>query len=277
MNTRRDDSVRDPVLLELLPLEQEGTAAALLTLNNPESLNPLDSETFLRLEERMDQCDADPSVRVLLLTGAGKAFSAGGDLKKYIEMRKDAAGWLEFLEVGHRVFQKMRMHRKPIVSLVNGTAVAGGFELIVGSDFAYASEAARIGDGHVRFGQMGGGGALALAPRALSPGRARELLLSGRLLEANEAKEWGIVNEVVPADQLLELGLKFANEVARWSPLAISNVKYVVNEGLEQGFGVGAHMRLEIERTATFTLTSEDSTEGLVAFSEKRVPQFTGR
>jgi enoyl-CoA hydratase/carnithine racemase len=272
-----ESSSRDAVLCELLPLEEPGSHAALLTLNNPDALNPLDSATFHRLNERLDECDADDSVRVILIIGAGRAFSAGGDLKKYIEMRKDPAGWSMFLEDSHRVFQKMRLHRKPIVSLVNGTAVAGGLEMIVCSDFAYASATARIGDAHVRFGQMGGGGSLSLVPRVMGAPQARELIFSGRLLDAETACAMGIVNKVVPAEDLVEAGRAFANEVARWSPLAISNAKFVINESLESGLGVAAQMRFELERTAYFTLTSEDSAEGLIAFSEKRPPKWTGR
>jgi enoyl-CoA hydratase len=164
-----------------------------------------------------------------------------------------------------------------VVSLVNGTAVAGGLELIVSSDFAYASSEARIGDAHVRFGQMGGGGVLTMAPRVLGSARARELIFSGRLLDAETAKSWGIVSEVFAPDQLVAKGVEFANHVAKWSPLAIANTKFVMSEAVEQGLGATAHMRLELERAALFTLTSEDSAEGLVAFSEKREPKYTGR
>lgn len=273
----RNSMPRDPVLMELIPLEQENCHAALLTLNNPASLNPVDQPTFLRLEERFQECEEDSSVRAILITGAGDAFSAGGDLKKYIDMRKDPAAWQQFLEDGRRVFRKARLNSKPVVSLVNGTAVAGGLELIVASDFAYASETARIGDAHVRFGQMGGGGALTLVHRAIGAPKARELIFSGRLLPAEEAREWGIVNKVVPPDQLIAAGVEFANTVAQWSPLAIAHIKQVMNESIEQGLGVESQWRFEQERAAVFTLTSEDSAEGLIAFSEKRTPRFTGR
>lgn len=277
MSANSSDGPREAVLLERIALETGSATAALLTLNNPDSLNPLDEATFRAIERLLDECRSDADVRVVMITGAGRAFSAGGDLKKYIEMRKDAIGWQEFLEVGNRVFQQIRLFPKPVICLVNGTAVAGGLELIVSSDFSYASQEARIGDAHVRFGQMGGGGVLTMAPRVLGSARARELIYSGRVLDAATAKEWGIVSEVVPADELLAKGVEFANHVAKWSPLAIANTKFVMSDAVEQGLGAASQMRLELERAALFTLTSEDSAEGLIAFSEKREPKYTGR
>lgn len=277
-NPATDRDQADSVLFEKIPVTEGSDAfAALLTLNRPDELNPLDLGMLLRLRELLAACDEDDSIRTVLITGAGSAFSAGGNLKKYIAMQKDPVVWNEFLEEAHLTFLAMRMSRKPVVSLVNGVAVAGGLEIIVCSDFAYAAESSRIGDAHLRYGQMGGGGALTLIPRAIGAQRARELIYTGRILPAQEALEWNIVSKVVPDDQLLAAGLEFSAYVARMSPLAIANVKFVINESLETGLGVAAQMRLELERAARYNLTSHDAAEGLIAFSEKRTPNFTGR
>jgi enoyl-CoA hydratase/carnithine racemase len=268
----------DSVLLERLPIDGHPSAcAALLTLNRPKELNPLDLGMLLRLRQLLEECDADDTLRTVQITGAGTAFSAGGNLKKYIEMQKNPTVWAKFLEEAHLTFLAMRTIGKPVVSLVNGVAVAGGLELIVCSDFAYAAASSRIGDAHLRFGQMGGGGALTLIPRAIGAQRARELIFSGRILPADEALEWNLVSKVVPDDELIAAGLEFSELVSRMSPLAVRNVKFVINESLETGLGVGAQMRLELERAARYNLTSHDAAEGLIAFSDKRKPEFKGR
>ncbi len=269
----------DSVLLQLVPLPDAPVEAyaALLTLNRPDELNPLDLPMLLRLRELLTEIEQDPRIRTTLITGAGSAFSAGGNLKKYIDMQKDPEVWIEFLEKAHLTFLALRQHPLPVVSLVNGVAVAGGLEIIVCSDFAYAAESSRIGDAHLRYGQMGGGGALTLIPRAIGAQRARELIFSGRILSAQEAFDWNIVNRLVPDDELVAAGIEFSTSVARMSPLAVANVKFVINESLETGLGVAAQMRLELERAARYNLTSTDAAEGLIAFSEKRTPNFTGR
>jgi enoyl-CoA hydratase/carnithine racemase len=255
----------------------DGVYAGLLTLNRPEAMNPLDEAMVASLHGGLDELGEDPTVRVVLITGAGKAFCAGGDLKKYIELQSDKDRWPQIVETFHLMFAKIRSVPKPVVALVNGVTVAGGLEILVNCDFAYAAESARIGDGHLRYGQMGGAGALAILPHLIGPAKARELVFSGSLLSAEEVHALGLVNKVFEDDQLLEGGLEFARLVAQRSPLAEANAKFVINEGLESGYGFRAHMRLELERTTRYVLTSEDSREGLAAFSEKRTPAFTGR
>jgi enoyl-CoA hydratase len=166
--------------------------------------------------------------------------------------------------------------KKPVVSLVNGVTAAGGLELMLSCDFAIAARSARIGDAHLAFGQMGGGGVLTLLPRAIGPAKAREIVFSARYLTAPEAETWGLVNRVVDDGQLLAAGLEFAVGVASRSALAVSNAKYVLNVGWAEGTGVEAALRLERERNAYYCLTSKDVAEGLEAFREKRRPEFTG-
>jgi len=142
-------------------------------------------------------------------------------------------------------------------------------------DFAYASESARIGDGHVNFGQVGGGGSHVRLPRRILATRARELLFTGKLLTAQEAFEWGLVNRVVPDGKLVDAALEFANIVVEKSPLGIRIIKRLLNEGLN--LDEEAMAFLEIQMVHHYALTSYDCHEGLSAFAEKRKPKFKGR
>jgi enoyl-CoA hydratase/carnithine racemase len=265
------------VQLELRPLQQEGAHAALLVLNRPEQLNAIDWAMLHDLDDRLDDVEADASVRCLLLTGAGRAFSAGGDLKGYIELQRDAVRFPQFVADLHRVFGRLRRLHVPAVALVNGVTAAGGLELLLNCDFAIAAAEARIGDGHLNFGQMGGGGVLTLLPRLIGPQKAAELLFSGRFLDACEAEQWGLVSRCVPAGDLLATGLDFAEQVARKSPLAVANAKEVMTTLWADHIPLDAAMRYERERNAYYCLTSFDAPEGLQAFSEKREPRFRGR
>lgn len=262
--------------LERLPVG-DACAAALISLNRPDQLNALDWPTVRELEHVLHEADADDHVRAVLITGRGRAFSAGGDLKSYIELQQHAAGFTAFLEDIHRTFSAIRSMKKPVVALVNGVTAAGGLELLLSCDFAFAAESAKIGDAHLTFGQMGGGGVLTLLPRLIGPALARELIFSGRFLSAVEAREWRIVNRVLPDADLLEAGLEFARGAAERSPLALANAKYVLNTAWAQGTDVDEGLRLERERNAFYCLTAEDAREGLQAFADKRRPMFRGR
>ena len=274
---------REPVVARSSPVEvdrvelEPGGVAALVWLNRPEQLNPIDWEMVGRLEEVLGEVDADPAIRAVLISGRGRAFSAGGDLKSYVALQSDPVAFPAFLDDLHRTFRFISKMRKPVLALVNGVTVAGGLELILSCDFAFAASSARISDGHLTYGQMGGGGILTLLPRAIGPARARELVFSGRWLSAEEAREWGIVNRVVADGELLAAGLDFSAAAAERSPLAMANAKSVINTAWSDGTGVDAGLRLERERNAYYCLTSEDAREGLQAFREKRRPRFRGR
>lgn len=267
----------EAIRVERLPIGGGPAMLGLVTLNRPEALNPLSWGTVLALGDAFDAMVADREVRLVAITGAGRAFSAGGDLKQYRSLQRDPVGFPQFLRDLHSVFARMAQAPKPFLALVNGVAVAGGFEIMLFCDIAFAAESARMGDAHQPFGQMGGGGVLAMLPHVVGLARARDLIISGRTLSAAEALDWGLVSRVVPDGRLIDAALEFGAEVARKSPLAIAAAKRTLNGSYWDGTGIAAAMRVELEATSRHCLTSEDVHEGLAAFADKREPRFTGR
>jgi enoyl-CoA hydratase/carnithine racemase len=265
------------VVVERHPVGELGALAVVLRLDQPEQLNPIDADVLVQLDAAITEVAEDLHVRTVLVTGSGRAFSAGGDLKKYIELQRDPVEFPRFVGALHRVFGRLRDLPVPVVALVNGVTAAGGLELVLNCDFAIVAASARVGDGHLNFGQMGGGGVLTLLPRMIGRARAAELLFSGRFLSAQEAVEWGLASRCVPDDELLSTGLAFAGEVATKSPLAVANAKQVMNRLWADNASVEAGLRYELERDAYYCLTSHDAPEGLAAFAEKRPPRFEGR
>jgi enoyl-CoA hydratase/carnithine racemase len=254
-----------------------GVVASVLWLNRPESLNALSWELVLELERQLLIADRDPRVCAVLITGRGRGFCAGGDLKAYVELQANAAEFDRFLRDLHRTFAHIRVMDKPVIALVNGVTAAGGLELLLACDFGYAAESAQIGDLHLNYGQIGGGGSLALLPRTVGPARARELVFSARLLDSREAYEWGLVVRVVPDGQLIETGLEFARGLAAKSPAGVALAKEVLNRGYAEGTGTDQALRLEADAASLYSASLPDSMEGLRAFAERRAPKFPGR
>jgi enoyl-CoA hydratase/carnithine racemase len=252
-------------LTKKLPLKVADQYMGLITLNRPDEMNPLNWATVKALRSALETLSPDPSVRVIAITGAGKAFSAGGDLKAYMYLYRHETEYRGFLGDMRETFDSMATLPQPVVALVNGYCIAGGIELMEACDFAYAAKSAKIG---------GAGGNVRL-PRWISPPRARELLFTGKLLTADQALEWGLVNRVVPDDKLLDAGLEFANIIVDKSPLGTKLTKEICNLGLNMRLEDALH--LEIQTNVHYCVSNYDSYEGLEAFDAKRPPKFEGR
>jgi enoyl-CoA hydratase/carnithine racemase len=267
----------DLVRIEVNSIPGRKGAVVTLTLNRPAQLNAISWEMIDSLDAAITQSIAIPDLRAMIVTGAGRAFSAGGDLKAYRQLQRDATRFPEFVAALHSTFGRFRTLAVPVIALVNGVTAAGGLELLLNCDIGIIAESARVGDGHLNFGQMGGGGVLTLLPRYVGIARATELVVSGRPLSSSEAVEWGLVTRAVPDDQLMTTGMELVGEIARKSPLAVANAKYVMVSVWADALSVTAGMRLERERNSLYCLTSEDAPEGLLAFTQKRDPDFVGR
>ncbi len=254
-------------------LESSG-AVATLTLNRPEQLNPLDWSTVKALRDCYARLDEDPGVRVVIVTGAGRAFSAGGDLEGYLTLYRRPDEFQTFLDDLFALFDRMETSPKINIAAVNGFCVAGGLELMLACDLVVASEAARIGDGHLNFGQLPGAGSSQRLPRAIGALRAKQLIFTGEMIDAREAERIGLANTVVPAAELMTAANRLAAGLLSKSPLGLKGAKRLVNEGLKMGFQES--LKFEMETVHRYATTSHDATEGLNAFREKRRPVFRG-
>jgi enoyl-CoA hydratase/carnithine racemase len=260
------------VELERVSLDDRGSVAAVVWLNRPDQLNAISWDMQRELAASLQEAESDDSVRAVLITGRGRAFSAGGDIKAYRKLQADSDAFTAFVDDYCRLTESIAQMTKPVIALINGICAAGGLELVLACDFSWAAESARIGDLHVNFAQVGGSGAMARLPRAIGMGRAIELVSSGQLLDAQHALRWGLVNRLVADDQLLQAGLEFARSLAAKSPSALHVMKQTIRRGMDHDLP-GA-LRLERDQALRYCLTLPDSMEGINAFIEKRVPVY---
>jgi enoyl-CoA hydratase len=253
--------------------ERERGGIAVLTLNRPEHRNPLDHDTLRALIAAIDRIVVE-ATRVVVITGAGSAFSAGGDLKKYQELYRDGDRFDRFLDDFAALCDRLEGGPFVSIAMVNGTCVAGGLELVLACDLVVMAHDAKIGDGHLRFGQLPGGGGSQRLVRAIGPARARAWILSGRLYSADEAAASGLVSDVWPRAELEARTLELASMISAHSPLAVRRARELLaiadSETLPD--------RLEQERRVVhdYATSSFDATEGLMAFAEKRPARYRG-
>jgi enoyl-CoA hydratase len=256
---------------ENLNVETEGKIAT-LTLNRPDALNALNRKTLEELAAVLDSLKADDEVRVVVVTGAGKAFVAGADVAELKDMDEPAA--LAFSELGHGVMDAVQALPKPVIAAVNGFALGGGLEMALACDFIMASAKATFGFPEVNLGIFPGFGGTQRASRRIGPAKAKELIYTGNIIRAEEAFRIGLVNSVWAPDDLLPEVRKTGALIASKGPLAVKAVKPVIDEGLGRRLAEGC----EIERRRfAGCFTTEDQKEGMSAFLEKRSPEFKGR
>jgi enoyl-CoA hydratase len=252
-----------------LLLEKDG-ALAIITFNNPKALNALTAATFYRLEELLDQLEQDAGIRVVILTGAGeKAFIAGGDICHLGTL--DADGAREFALLAQRVIDRIEAFPKPVIAAINGYALGGGCELAMGCDIRIASDSARFGQPEVKLGIIPGFAGTQRLARLVGKGRAKELVFTGEMIDAEEACRIGLVNRVVTGDRLLEEARALALKMCDKSASAIRFAKDAIDNGLEMDFARGARYEADL---FALCFTTADCKEGISAFLEKRLARF---
>lgn len=248
-----------------------------VTLNRPERLNALNLRMSDEVLDAIDRVRRDPDLRVLVLTGEGRAFCAGGDVRTPGEVgarrtAMEARDWLR--ELGQRLPLTLQQLERPVIAAVNGIAAGGGLDLACACDFRIASDEATFTSIFARIGLFPGTGGCWLLPRIVGIEKACELIWLGTTIDAAEALRIGLVGRVVPAATLLETAHELAGRLAQMAPSAIRLSKTAIYRGLQQDFATA----LEWAATAeSITLTSEDHQEGLAAQRERRPPRFHGR
>lgn len=252
-------------------LVSTGEKVATITLNRPEALNALNSALLAELAAALGVLDADPEVRAIILTGSAKAFAAGADVREMSE--KGFAGIYEE-ELFGASFEAIGRCRKPIIAAVAGFCLGGGCELAMACDFILAADTAKFGQPEINLGIIPGLGGTQRLARLIGRSKAMELVLTGRLIGAEEAERAGLAARVVPAADLLAEAAKVAGAIAAKSPVAVRAAKEAVLRSEETALREGV---LFERRLFQALFATEDQKEGMAAFLEKRPPRFVGR
>jgi 2-(1,2-epoxy-1,2-dihydrophenyl)acetyl-CoA isomerase len=247
---------------------------AQITLNRPDAANALNLQMAKELMTAAMQCDEDSGVRSVLITGTGRMFCAGGDLASFSSAGDGMPILLkEMTTYLHAAISRFARMRAPVVAGVNGTAAGAGFSLVCATDLAVAAESARFTVAYTRVGLVPDGSSTFTLPRLIGPRRTLELMLTNRMLSAQEALAWGLVNEVVPDDGLAKRALELARKLALGPTEAFGSLKRIVLSST--GDNLESQMELEARAIADAARTN-DAREGVQAFLAKRSPNFSG-
>jgi enoyl-CoA hydratase len=260
------------VTFDNLLLEHDA-AVAVITLNRPAALNALNVPLLTELGQVITSLDLDAGIRAILITGAGdKAFAAGADIRELASL--SAANATAHAVFGQQVFSRIEQCRKPVIAAINGFALGGGCELALSCTLRLASETARLGQPEINLGIIPGFGATQRLPRLIGRGRALDLLLTGRTVSAREALDLGLVNQVVAADELVEVARQLAAGLAAKPAVAVQHMLDAVGAGLDMSLERGQELEAALFGRTSVTA---DAREGTSAFLEKRIPTFTHR
>jgi len=250
--------------------KKEGIAN--LKINRPKVLNSLNKETIIEISKAVSELENDNKIKVVILSGEGKAFIAGADIKQMSNMTPLEAK--EFSELGHELLNKIENSRLPFIAAVNGFALGGGCETLMACDIVIAAKDAKIGQPEINLGISPGFGGTQRLPRLVGKMKGKELLLTGRNITAEEAHEIGLVNMVVENENLMEKVFNIAASIAKKSSVQTNFIKSLVNKGLD--IDLNKANALEISYFSS-SFSTHDQKEGMKAFIEKRKPIFKGK
>lgn len=255
----------DPLLIE-----RPSNAIVVLRLNRPEVRNALNRAIRIRLAEEVTRFAADPDIRCLIVTGSEKTFASGADIGEMAD-----AGPVDIMARNvQQYWRTISDCPKPLIAAIEGYALGGGLELALCADIIVAGESAKLGLPEVKLGILAGGGGTQKLARLVGRQRAMLLLMTGRMFSATEAQAMGIISDVAPAGQALPRALEIAAEIAAMAPIAVRQIKEIVNAGLNAPLDTA----LMLERKALQLLfATSDQKEGMRAFLEKRKPNFEGK
>ena len=251
---------------------EKADRVAWITLNRPEALNAQSDGLRMELVDALEKASEDEEVFVVVITGSGeKAFSAGADVAQYVTRVPSYVVSQKYIL---RPFELIRNMTKPVVACVNGLALGAGCELMISCDIIIAAEDVKIGQTEVRVGLIPGGGGTQVLPRLVGEKKAKELIFTGRMISATEAMNLGIINQVVPREELREATQKLLDELLRNSPAIIGLAKIAINRSLEIPLQAGMSYERDLFALA---FSYEDQKEGAKAFIEKRKPTYKGK
>ncbi|HEX2885487.1 enoyl-CoA hydratase/isomerase family protein [Vineibacter terrae] len=245
-----------------------------ITLNRPDALNAITPDVVSGINAAVAQAASDDGVKAVVLTGTGRAFCAGADLKYVRSQVGGEAAVSGFLDSVLAMMERLETCPRPVVAALNGMALAGGLELVLCCDLVIAARSAKIGDAHANYGLLPGGGSSVRLPRKIGPTRAKYLLYTGEFVPAADLVAAGLVNEVVDDAELTAAVERLIAKLAPKSPLVLRRMKALVDDGLQQPSATA--LRLELLASEVHA-QSHDMKEGLAAFEEKRKPKFLGR